>query len=111
MTTKRTKKAKKTTKGGKTVYGPYKGSDQNDGRPIYVEYSHKSKKTTSTNAARHEKEKATGRNLSREQHVAHKGKTNKDGNHSTHPSSTRVESAKKNIGDGNRTRHKRKGKK
>lgn len=106
MTTRRTRKAKKTTRNGKTVYGPYKGSKQNDGRPIYVEKNHRTGKTTSTNAARHEKEKQTGE-LPRHKHVAHKGKTNKAGNKSTSPSSTRVESAKKNIGDGNRTRRKK----
>jgi hypothetical protein len=96
--------AKKVVKGGKTVYGPYPGSKQNNGRPIYVERDNSTGKTTSTNAARAEKEKSIGKSLPRSEHVAHKSGTNKGGNRSISPSSTRVESAKKNIGDGNKTR-------
>ena len=101
--TEEAKKAKvETRSNGTRVYGPYKGSKQNKGRPTKVEY--KNGKTSSTNAARDEKEKSVGRKLKRHEHVAHKGKTNESGNKSTSASSTRVESRKKNVGDGNKTR-------
>ena len=103
MATRRTGKAKVETRAdGSKVYGPYKGSAQNDGRPIKV--VKKGGRTTSTSAARDEKEKSLGRKLPRSQDVAHKSGTNKGGNKSTSASSTRVESKKKNIGDGNKTR-------
>ena len=103
MATRRTGKAKVETRAdGSKVYGPYPGSKQNDGRPIKV--IKKNGKTTSTSAARDEKEKSLGRKLPRDQHVAHKSGTNKGGSKSTSASSTRVESAKKNVGDGNKTR-------
>jgi hypothetical protein len=114
--TEKTAKGKKETMSdGTVVYSGYKGSKQNNGRPVSV--TRKLKKsgkqdgstTSSTNTARHEKEKSTGRKLSKKEHVAHKSGTNKGGNHSTKASSTRVESAKKNIGDGNRSRHNKKG--
>lgn len=114
--TEKTPKGKKETMSdGTVVYSGYKGSKQNNGRPVSVTRKLKSngkqdgKTTSSTNTARHEKQKSTGRKLSKKEHVAHKSGTNKGGNHSTKPSSTRVESAKKNIGDGNRSRHKKKG--
>jgi hypothetical protein len=84
-------------------YGPYKGSGQNDGRKIYV-YRKADGSTTSKNAARADKETAIGRKLPKSQHVAHKSGTVKGGQNSTSPSTTRVESASKNIGDGNKTR-------
>lgn len=103
MTTRRTGKAKVETRAdGSKVYGPYRGSKQNDGRPIKV--VKKGGKTTSTSAARDEKEKSLGRSLPRDQHVAHKTGTNKGGSKSTSPSATTVQSAKKNVGDGNKTR-------
>jgi len=107
-TTRRTKKAKvRTNADGSKTYGPYKGSKQNHGRPVSVTSPGKGRPgETSTASARDEKEQAIGRKLPRGQHVAHKGSsTNKDGDKRTSPSATRVESAAKNIGDGNRTRH------
>lgn len=103
MATRKTGKSKVETRSdGSKVYGPYKGSKQNDGRPIKV--VKKGGRTTSTTAARDEKEKSLGKKLPRNQHVAHKSGTNKGGGKSTSASSTRVESAKKNVGDGNKTR-------
>jgi mRNA-degrading endonuclease toxin of MazEF toxin-antitoxin module len=67
------------------IFGPYKGSKQNGGRPIYV-IKRKKKDgttvTTSTNKARHEYEKATGRTLPRNVDVDHKdngGRKGRDG--------------------------------
>jgi len=95
----------KVQKDGTKVYGPYKrkGTDgkRND-RDIVVKRS-PSGKTTSTTAARHNKEQSTGRTLKKSEHVAHKPGTNRKSNS---PSDTRVESASKNIGDGNRARKK-----
>ena len=84
-------------------YGPYKGSKQNDGRPIYV-YKKSGGGTTSSNAARVKKEESVGKKLPKSSHVAHRSGTNKGGNHSISSGSTRVESSAKNIGDGNKTR-------
>lgn len=57
------------------IFGPYKGSKQNGGRPIYV-FKRKKKDgttvTTSSNKARVEYEKATGKNLPRSTEVDHK---------------------------------------
>ena len=57
------------------IFGPYKGSKQNGGRPIYV-FKRKKKDgstvTTSTNKARHEYEEATGKKLPRSTEVDHK---------------------------------------
>lgn len=54
--------AKKSTKrkDGTKVYGPYKGSAQNGGRPIMV-VKKKDGSTTSTNKARYDYEKKNGR--------------------------------------------------
>lgn len=98
--------AKKTVqKDGTVVYGPYKrkGTDgkRND-RDIVVKKS-PSGKTTSTTAARHNKEKSIGRPLRKDEHAAHKPGTNRKSNSA---SDTKVQSAKKNIGDGNRSRRK-----
>lgn len=56
-------------KDGSKVYGPYKGSDQNGGRPIMV--IKKGGKATSTNKARHDYEKKHGK-LPRHMDVDHK---------------------------------------
>ena len=57
------------------IFGPYKGSKQNGGRPIYV-FKRKKKDgttvTTSSNKARVDYEKATGKNLPRSTEVDHK---------------------------------------
>ena len=67
------------------VFGPYKGSKQNGGRPIYV-FKRKKKDgttvTTSSNKARVEYERETGKNLPRSTEVDHKdngGRAGRDG--------------------------------
>lgn len=90
----------------KKVYGPYKrtGTDgkRND-RDIVVIRDTKTGKTTSTTAARHNKEKQIGRKLGKDEHAAHKPGTSRKSNSA---SSTKVQKASKNIGDGNRSRRK-----
>jgi hypothetical protein len=107
MGVRKTKKATvRTNPDGSRTYGPYKGSKQIDGRPIMVTAKGKGQPgSTSTSAARDKKEASIGRKLSKSEHVAHKGaRTNKQGNKGTGPSATRIESAKKNIGDENKRR-------
>jgi hypothetical protein len=67
------------------IFGPYKGSKQNGGRPIYV-FKRKRKdgsvETTSSNKARVDYEKATGKTLPRTTDVDHKdngGRAGRDG--------------------------------
>ncbi len=67
------------------IFGPYKGSKQNGGRPIYV-FKRKKKDgttvTTSSNKARVDYEKSTGRTLPRNIDVDHKdngGRAGRDG--------------------------------
>lgn len=67
------------------IFGPYKGSKQNGGRPIYV-FKRKKKDgttvTTSSNKARVEYEKSTGKTLPRTTDVDHKdngGRAGRDG--------------------------------
>lgn len=67
------------------IFGPYKGSKQNGGRPIYV-FKRKKKDgttvTTSSNKARVDYEKATGKTLPRTTDVDHKdngGRAGHDG--------------------------------
>lgn len=67
------------------IFGPYKGSAQNGGRPIYV-FKRKKKDgttvTTSSNKARVDYEKATGRKLKKTQDVDHRdngGRAGRDG--------------------------------
>lgn len=57
------------------IFGPYKGSKQNGGRPIYVIKRKKkdgTTTTTSTNKARKDYEDATGKTLPRNTDVDHK---------------------------------------
>ena len=67
------------------IFGPYKGSKQNGGRPIYVIKRKKKDSTTvttSTNKARLDFKKKTGKKLSRTQDVDHKdngGRAGHDG--------------------------------
>lgn len=82
----------------KKVYGPYKGSKENDGRAIYV-IKH-GQKATSTNAARLDYKKATGKSLSKKTHVDHVDNNKNNGK----VSNLRAMSAKKNIGKGNKNR-------
>ena len=67
------------------IFGPYKGSKQNGGRPIYV-FKRKKKDgttvTTSSNKARVEYEKSTGKTLPKTVDVDHKdngGRAGRDG--------------------------------
>ena len=67
------------------IFGPYKGSKQNGGRPIYV-FKRKKKDgttvTTSSNKARVEYKKRTGKKLSKSTDVDHKdngGRRGSDG--------------------------------
>jgi len=69
----------------KKIFGPYKGSKQNGGRPIYV-FKRKRKdgstETTSSNKARVDYEKETGKSLPRTTDVDHKdngGRAGRDG--------------------------------
>lgn len=91
------------------IFGPYKGSKQNGGRPIYV-FKRKKKDgttvTTSSNKARVEYEKATGRKLRRGEEVDHKNNRGRDGDDRI--SNLRVISKKKNVGLENKRRAKKK---
>jgi hypothetical protein len=67
------------------IFGPYKGSKQNGGRPIYV-FKRKKKDgttvTTSSNKARVDFEKNTGKTLPKTTDVDHKdngGRAGRDG--------------------------------
>ena len=64
------------------IFGPYKGSKQNGGRPIYV-FKRRKKNgevvTTSSNKARVDYEKATGKTLPRKSEVDHKNNKGRDG--------------------------------
>ena len=67
------------------IFGPYKGSKANGGRPIYVIKRKKkdgTTTTTSTNKARKDYEDATGKTLPRSTDVDHKdngGRAGRDG--------------------------------
>ncbi len=81
------------------IFGPYKGSKQNGGRPIFVIKRKKkdgTTETTSTNKARLDYKKATGKKLTRNQEVDHKDNKGRKG--SDKISNLRVLSKKKNVG-------------
>jgi hypothetical protein len=91
------------------IFGPYKGSKQNGGRPIYV-FKRKKKDgttvTTSSNKARVDYEKATGKTLPKSTDVDHKdngGRKGKDGIKNLQPMSH-----SKNVGKENKRRAKKK---
>lgn len=86
---------------GETVYGPYRGSKQNGGRPIYV-IRKADGSTTSTNKARKDYEDSHNTKLSKKTHVDHKD--NNKNNDSK--SNLQAMSAKKNIGKENKRRAK-----
>jgi hypothetical protein len=91
------------------IFGPYKGSKQNGGRPIYVIKRKKKDGTTestSTNKARLDYKKATGKKLKRNQEVDHKDNKGRKG--SDKISNLRVLSKKKNVGLENKRRAKKK---
>ena len=82
-------------------FGPYKGSDANGGRPIYVYKKKVGGKwvTTSKNKARADYESKNGK-LSKDTDVDHK-----DNNKSNDSAKNlKVMSRKKNIGKGNKNR-------
>ena len=87
------------------IFGPYKGSKQNGGRPIYV-FKLKKKDgttvTTSSNKARVDYEKATGKTLPRKVDVDHKdngGRAGRDGQ-----SNLQAMSHSKNVAKENKRR-------
>ena len=91
------------------IFGPYKGSKQNGGRPIYV-FKRKKKDgtvvTTSSNKARVDYEKATGKTLSKKTDVDHKdngGRAGRDGR-----SNLQAMSHSKNVAKENKRRAKKK---
>lgn len=84
------------------MFGPYKGSEQNGGRQIYV-FKKKNKDgktiTTSSNKARVEYEERTGKKLSKKTDVDHKdngGRAGKDGHSNLQPMSHSKNVAKEN---------------
>lgn len=90
------------------IFGPYKGSKQNGGRPIYV-FKRKKKNgetvTTSSNKARVDYEKATGKTLPRETEVDHKNNKGRAGDDRI--SNLRTISKSKNVGLENKRRAKK----
>jgi hypothetical protein len=87
------------------IFGPYKGSKQNGGRPIYV-FKRKRKdgtvETTSSNKARVDYEKKTGKSLPRSTDVDHKdngGRAGRDGH-----SNLQTMSHSKNVAKENKRR-------
>ena len=89
------------------IFGQYKGSKQNGGRPIYVIKRKKkdgTTETTSTNKARHDYEKATGKTLKKSVDVDHKdngGRAGRDG-----IKNLQAMSHKKNVAKENKRRAK-----
>jgi hypothetical protein len=87
------------TKDGKKVYGPFKGSDKNGGRPM-MSVVNADGSRTSVDAARYKYEKTHGKLKSKDQTVDHK-----DNNHSNDKSSNlRVLSRSKNTAKENKRR-------
>ena len=93
----------------KKIFGPYKGSKANGGRPIYV-FKRKKKDgtvaTTSINKARVDYETATGKTLPRKTDVDHKdngGRAGRDGR-----SNLQAMSHSKNVAKENKRRAKKK---
>ena len=91
------------------IFGPYKGSKQNGGRPIYVIKRKKkdgSTTTTSTNKARHDYEEATGKKLPKDSEVDHKNNKGRAGDDRI--SNLRVLKKKDNVALENKRRTKKK---
>lgn len=91
------------------IFGPYKGSDANGGRPIYV--IKKKKKdgtttTTSTNKARLDFKKATGKKLARTTDVDHLNNKGRAGSDAI--SNLDALSHSKNVAKENKVRAKKK---
>ena len=92
----------------KRIFGPYKGSEQNGGRPIYViKKRTKDGKvvTTSSNKARVDYEKATGKTLPRGTEVNHKNNQGRAGDDRI--SNLNTLSKSKNVGLENKRRAKK----
>lgn len=90
------------------IFGPYKGSKANGGRPIYVIKRKKkdgTTETTSTNKARKDYEDATGKTLPRGSEVDHKNNKGRAGDDRI--ANLRVISKKKNVGLENKRRIKK----
>ena len=91
------------------IFGPYKGSKANGGRPIYV-LKRKRKDgttvTTSTNKARKDYEDATGKTLPRKTDVDHKDNKGRAG--SDRISNLQPLSHGKNVAKENKVRGKKK---
>jgi len=68
-----------TTKDGKKVYGPFKGSAKNGGRPM-MSVVNKDGSRTSISAAKYKYEKATGKKLPKGTDVDHKNNNHSDDN-------------------------------
>lgn len=96
-------KAKKYTvrSDGTKVFGPYKGSDRNGGRPMMV-IRKKDGSSTSTSAARDKFEQKTGKKLPRNVDVHHKDNGGRKGHDSMMNMSTMSHSM--NVADGNKRR-------
>ena len=92
----------------KKIFGPYKGSAANGGRPIYV-FKRKKKDgtvaTTSSNKARVDYENSTGKTLPRETEVDHKNNKGRAGDDRI--SNLRTISKSKNVGLENKRRAKK----
>jgi hypothetical protein len=90
------------------IFGPYRGSKQNGGRPIYV-FKRKKKNgevvTTSSNKARVDYEKATGKTLPKSTEVDHKNNKGRAGDDRI--SNLRTISKSKNVGLENKRRAKK----
>lgn len=90
------------------IFGPYKGSKANGGRPIYV-FKRKKKDgttvTTSSNKARVDYEKAIGKTLPKNSEVDHKNNKGRAGDDRI--SNLRVISKKKNVTLENKRRAKK----
>ena len=94
------------------IFGPYKGSKANGGRPIYVIKRKKkdgTTETTSTNKARKDYEDATGKTLPKKSEVDHKNNKGRAGDDRL--ANLRVISKSKNVGLENKRRAKKETKK
>lgn len=88
-------------KDGTKIFGPYKGSERNGGRPMVV-VRKKDGSSTSMSAARYKYERATGKKLPRSVDVNHKDNGGRKGHDSL--KNLNVMSHSKNVADGNRRR-------
>lgn len=90
-------------------FGPYKGSKQNGGRPIYV-FKRRKKNgevvTTSSNKARVDYEDSTGKSLPRHKEVDHKNNKGRAGD--DRKANLRVVSKSENVAMENKRRAKKK---